>query len=70
LRIGGLQFRVHAPIDHCLATHANPETGERDRPVLTTLTRGIDQQNPTLAVALVPLGPGELRLGDEARLEG
>ena len=70
LRIGDLRFRVHAPIRRCLATHANPQTGERDRPVLTTLTRSLGQEEPTMAVALVPLGAGQIRLGDEIELEG
>jgi uncharacterized protein YcbX len=69
LRIGSLWFRVELPIRRCLATHANPETGERDQPVLTTLTRAFDQDEPTLAVALVPLGSGTLRVGDELALE-
>lgn len=69
LRIGDVRFRVHIPIRRCLATHANPDTGERDQPILTTLTRAFAQEEPTLAVALVPLGPGEIRLGDELELE-
>jgi uncharacterized protein YcbX len=69
LRIGDTRFRVHAPIGRCLATHANPDTGERDQPVLTTLTRSFDQKEPTLAIAMVPLGSGTLRLGDELALE-
>ncbi len=70
LRIGSTRFRVQMPIRRCLATHANPETGERDQPILTTLSRSFDQEQPTLAVALVPLGAGEIRLGDELVLEG
>jgi hypothetical protein len=69
LRIGHVRFRAHAPIRRCLATHANPQTGERDRPVLTTLTRTLGQEEPTMAVALVPLNAGEIRLGDELTLE-
>lgn len=69
LRIGSIRFQVHAPIRRCLATHANPQTGERDQPILTTLTRGIGQEEPTLAVALVPLSAGEMHLGDELTLE-
>jgi MOSC domain-containing protein len=69
LRIGSARFRVHAPIRRCLATHANPQTGQRDQPVLTTLTRSLGQEEPTLAVALVPLGAGELHLGDDLSLE-
>jgi uncharacterized protein YcbX len=64
ISIGDVRFKVEAPIVRCLATHANPETGERDRPVMTTLTRAFDQEKPTFAVALVPLGPGSIRLGD------
>ena len=69
LRIGSVSYRVELPIKRCLATHANPETGERDQPILTTLTRRLGQDEPTLAVALVPLGVGEIRLGDELVLE-
>jgi uncharacterized protein YcbX len=69
LRIGEVTFRVQVPIGRCLATHANPLTGERDQPVLTTLTRAIGQENPTLAVALVPEGAGVIRLGDALSLE-
>ena len=69
LRIGSTRFRVHLPIRRCLATHANPETGERDQPILTTLTRVFHQEEPTLAVALMPLGEGEIHLGDELALD-
>jgi len=69
LRLGSTRFRVHAPIRRCLATHANPQSGERDQPILTTLTRRLGQEEPTLAVALVPLGPGEIHVGDELALE-
>src|SRR5690606_40112458 len=34
LRIGSARFRVELPIRRCLAPHANPETGERDQPIL------------------------------------
>ncbi len=69
LRIGSTRFRVETPIRRCLATHANPETGERDQPILTTLTRSLGQEEPTLAVALVPLAAGEIQLGEELALE-
>ena len=70
VRVGSMRFRVQAPIGRCLATHANPETGQRDRPILTTLTHAFGQEKPTLAVALVPEGVGNIRLGDEVVLEG
>jgi len=68
LRIGPVRFRVDAPVVRCLATHANPETGERDRAVMTTLTHAFGQEKPTFAVALVPLEGGELHLGDEVKV--
>jgi hypothetical protein len=37
---------------------------------LTTLTHAFGQEKPTLAVALVPEGAGNIRLGDEVVLEG
>jgi uncharacterized protein YcbX len=54
----------------CLATQASPETGERDRPILTTLTRSFGQENPTFAIALVPEAAGAIRVGDEVVVEG
>ena len=69
LRIGSVRYRVELPIRRCLATHANPDTGERDLPILTTLTRSLGQDEPTIAVALVPLGEGEIHVGDELVLE-
>jgi uncharacterized protein YcbX len=69
LRIGSLRFRGHAPVVRCLATQASPETGDRDRPILTTLTRTFGQESPTFAVALVPESAGEIRLGDEVVVE-
>ena len=49
----------------CLATHANPASGERDLPVMTTLTHAFGQEKPTFAVAMTVLSAGELRVGDE-----
>jgi MOSC domain-containing protein len=70
VRVGSMRFRVHLPIGRCLATHANPETGQRDRPILTTLTHAFGQKKPTLAVGLVPEGAGNIGIGDEVLLEG
>ena len=39
IRIGTAEFEVVEPITRCLATHANPQTGERDADVLNTLTQ-------------------------------
>lgn len=71
VRIGALEFRVRKAKTRCLATHVNPATGLRDRPVLSTLVEAFGQEEPTFAVALtLTSGPGELRLGDEVRVLG
>ena len=69
LRIGEVEFDVTQPKTRCLATHANPRTGERDLPVMETLVRAFGQAQPTFAVALMPSGRGgEIRVGDELTL--
>jgi len=70
IRIGGVEFDVVKPKTRCLATHANPTTGERDLPILTTLTQKLGQENPTFAVAMVPSRGGrEIRVGDEVQID-
>ena len=67
--IGDVEFEVQKPIGRCLATHANPDTGERDAPVLQTLTRAVGQAAPTFGILLLPVGDGgEIRVGDEVRV--
>ena len=69
VRIGTVDFDVVKPKLRCLATHANPKTGERDLPILTTLTRDFGQEQPTFAVAMVPShGGGQIHAGDEVSL--
>lgn len=69
IRIGAVEFDVVKPKTRCLATHANPETGERDLPILATLTREIGQQNPTFAVAMLPTrAGGQIHVGDKVTL--
>lgn len=66
--IGDMAFRTQGPIVRCLATHANPDTGERDAKVLTTLTSAFGQGEPTLGRLLLPAaGSAEatIRIGDE-----
>ena len=66
LRIGTVEFDVTRPKVRCLATHANPTTGDRDAPVMQTLVRAFKQEQPTFAVALVTHGRGgPIRIGDE-----
>ena len=65
IRIGDVRFRADIPIVRCLATHADPETGERNAPVLTALTRKIGQSQPTLGRMLLPIETGgTIRVGD------
>lgn len=70
IRIGDVRFRAEIPIVRCLATHADPDTGERNAPVLTTLTRAIGQDRPTLGRMLLPIGDGgEIRVGDTVSVD-
>ena len=69
IRVGTAEFDVVKPKTRCLATHANPVTGERDLPILTTLTRKMGQNDPTFAVAMVPSrSGGVIRVGDRVSL--
>lgn len=67
--IGAVEFDVVKSKTRCLATHANPTTGQRDLAILTTLTQKLGQENPTFAVAMMPTGAGgQIRVGDEVAL--
>jgi uncharacterized protein YcbX len=69
LRIGGVEFDVTRPKTRCLATHANPRTGERDLDVMQTLVKSFSQKQPTFAIALLTRGRGgEIAVGDEVSL--
>jgi uncharacterized protein YcbX len=69
IRIGAVEFDVVKPKTRCLATHANPETGARDLPILTTLTQKMSQKSPTFAVALLPSrSGGRIHAGDQVVL--
>lgn len=71
VRIGTMVLRVSRVKGRCLATHANPITGERDRQILTTLTHAFGQDNPTFAVSLAPAtGAGSIALGDAVTVVG
>jgi uncharacterized protein len=70
IRVGSVEFDVVKPKTRCLATHANPTTGDRDLPILTTLTRKFDQEQPTFAVAMLPTrGGGHIHVGDEVQID-
>jgi uncharacterized protein len=69
IRVGAVEFEVIKPKLRCLATHANPDTGKRDQPILTTLTGVIGQEKPTFAVAMMPTGAGgKIHIGDTVSL--
>lgn len=67
--IGDVKFKVVRPKVRCLATHANPLTGERDLPIMKTLVKAFPQEKPTFAVAMTTAeGGGTIRVGDRVRL--
>jgi len=69
VRIGTVTFDVIRSKVRCLATHANPQTGERDVPILTTLTTVFGQEKPTFGVAMVPSHTGgHIHVGDHVTL--
>lgn len=69
IRIGGVEFDVVKSKVRCLATHANPASGERDLQVMQGLMRSFAQKEPTLGVGMLTRGAGgEIRVGDEVAL--
>ena len=69
IRIGGVEFDVVKPKVRCLATHANPVTGERDLQVMQGLMKAFAQREPTLGIGMLTRGPGgEIRVGDPVEL--
>ncbi len=62
LRIGAAEMRVENPISRCLATAANPETGQRDADTLGALKSGWGHQN--FGVYAVVTRTGAVRIGD------
>jgi uncharacterized protein YcbX len=69
VRIGAVELDVARSKTRCLATHANPRTGERDLRVMQTLVQAFGQREPTFAVALMTHGRGgEIRVGDTVEL--
>ena len=70
VRIGNVEFDVVRQKVRCLATHANPRTGERDVPVMTVLKNVFAQEQPTFGVGMVSCWPGQVRLGDNVTLLG
>jgi uncharacterized protein YcbX len=69
IRIGAVEFDVVKSKVRCLATHANPATGERDLKVMPLLLAGFSQKEPTLGVGMLTHGAGGIiRIGDRIDL--
>jgi len=69
VRVGEVEFEVVSAKTRCLATHANPLTGERDLPVMKTLTEVFPREKPTFAIAMTTAGRGGvIRVGDKVRV--
>lgn len=65
IRIGEVEFDVVRHKTRCLATHANPRTGQRDIEMMPLLMRRFAQKEPTFAVGMVTSGSGrQIRVGD------
>lgn len=68
IRIGEIEFRIRKNVTRCLATHADPATGERDVDIMGTLTRIIGQDQPQFAVSIAAKHTGTIRIGDEVTI--
>jgi uncharacterized protein len=64
LRVGNVAFETVVPKVRCLATHANPLTGERDLQVMQMLVKLFAQKEPTFGVGMLSEAGGEIRVGD------
>lgn len=62
VQIGAAELLVREPIGRCLATTANPETGQRDADTLQTLQAHWGHKN--FGVYAEVIKPGEIRIGD------
>jgi len=65
IQIGEVMFRVEERIERCLATTANPDTGERDADILGALSSGWGHKD--LGIQLRALGSGQISVGDPVR---
>jgi uncharacterized protein len=64
LRVGNVVFETVVPKVRCLATHANPLTGERDLQVMQLLMKLFAQREPTFGVGMLSEAGGEIKAGD------
>lgn len=71
IRIGAVEMTVAQAKIRCLATHANPDTGERDLMVMQGLVKHFSQEQPTLGIGMLTHGAGgEVLVGDDISLIG
>jgi len=66
IRLGGAVLRVIEPIGRCLATAANPETGQRDIDTLADLQTHFGHKN--FGVYARVISSGDVAVGDPAKL--
>lgn len=66
LRIGKAELAVQEPIQRCLATTANPQTGERDADTLGTLNNRFGHQD--FGIYATVTRSGDIRVGDRVEL--
>jgi uncharacterized protein YcbX len=69
LRIGEMEFEIAQPMVRCLATHANPRSGDRDLAVMNTLTSVFGHEKPLMGVLAVPAAGGEIAVRDAVTIE-
>ncbi|WP_277455234.1 MOSC N-terminal beta barrel domain-containing protein [Janibacter sp. DB-40] len=66
VRIGDVEYRTAETCDRCVVTTIDPETLERGKEPMRTLARHRRWDGKTwFGIRLVPLGDGELRVGDD-----
>jgi uncharacterized protein YcbX len=65
IQIGGVVFKIEAPVTRCLATTANPQTGMRDADTLGTLDTWDHQEMTVYGVASTS---GPISIGDELQV--
>ena len=70
VRVGNVTFETVVPKVRCLATHANPLTGERDLEVMQSLVKRFAQKEPTFGIGMLSEAGGEIRLGDPVFRDG
>lgn len=68
LRVGAVVFETIVPKVRCLATHANPRTGERDLQVMQLLVEKFGQRQPTFGIGMLSTAGGEIRIGDPVEI--